>query len=1014
MLIQPGRMSPQPRVKFPRPAYINKSPVQGVEVIPNFNAAQGTVFLDLTDSDVTNLSGSPVYMGISEGGSTTNCMFYHRRNTQDRFRMVCNSAGETSEVFDSYMACFASGRIRLAIGWDADGVSFWVNGALYASIDENFVMPVNLNQVELAQFNGSFGMATETLHEFRYYNKKLTQAQGRTLTFTPDILTGITFDPSKKFYALLGQSNSVGIATGSPVYPNISDMYLFAHDGAVKQYADPYTDDTNIVLPVLQNSIKEVGYAGFFANHMVDLLGQDIGVVPCNVNGSGLIGGPTVTWPTQSERAGYRTSGTKIKGLGTSVMATINRLSMLRQHGHLAGIIWGQGESDAGNAVSRNDYAAELKALIYEIRAALQYPGLPWFNVGMPDWSTDISLDMADYDAIIDGQKDVADSASRVYFVDGADQPGIPDDEQHYSLSSNETVGEVIAEEVWKKTTKLAYLHASYAGQSLMQQQTTINGGDGDAAYIARAKTYFDIVTTSQGATGGSGLLRSSNTGNYWVNNDADLIVNGPAYNNWVARIDADFDSPEDVHIIHWNQGQTDGGIVDLNFGQYKQALLMLFAAMKEKCPNAFIAVDYLGVDTNELAAQTWQRVREIQIEVTQEVSYIVPGVWTIDQPLDDTVHFNAAGRVLYGQRQADLAAFYLGKRDAQGVFGPVMTALSALQNTRNIKVALDLDGGDTLAQDADNLRYKGWYVEVNGQQSDVYAAQKSTETEFNLAVADFIKDGDIVEATWGYGPLNYPVPNQFPSNNAAEPKPLQPFARRRVVVSDAPAPPQTFGDVDAIWNADTVVLDGSARVEQLTDQSGNGFHIGQSDPSLRPEYHAQGGINGQPIIQSNSVSDGTLRYLLSNYGAKAGMTVTFVAHIANGNEDQMWGFNGNRAMVVGRNLNPTRIDYKRRDADNKNITITNGLYTDTAKPVIITLAVTGSTEMRLYENGSLAIAEMPFDPEDEITSFAQKLYLGTSVSDSVYYFGDAHGRLLTQDEIMRKHAYYKALIGAL
>ncbi len=1014
MLIQPGRMSPQPRVRFPRPAYINKSPVQGVETIPNFNAAQGTVFLDLTDSDVNDLSGSPLYLGVTDDGDITNSIFLQRRDTQDRFRLVCKTEGETNEVFDSFMDCFASGRIKVAIGWNENHMMCWVNGALYASIDTDFVRPVGLNRVDLAQLGGSFGMSTETLHEFHYYDHCLTQTQGRKLTSNADILTGVTFDPNKKFYAFLGQSNSVGIATGSPVYPNISDMYLFAHDGAVKQYADPYTDDTNIVLPVLQNSIQEVGYAGFFANHMVDLLGQDIGVVPCNVNGSGLIGGSTVTWPTQSERAGYRTSGTKIKGLGTSVMATINRLSMLRQHGQLAGIIWGQGESDAGNDVPRNDYAAELKALIYEIRTALQYPGLPWFNVGMPEWSTDISLDEADYDAIIDGQKDVADNVSRVYFVEGTDQPGIPGDEQHYSLSSNETVGKVIAEEVWEKTTKLEYLFASYAGQSLMQQQTTINGGDGDGAYIARAKDYFDIVTTSQGATGGSGLLRSSNTGNYWVNNDAELIVNGPAYNSWVARIDADFDSPEDVQIIHWNQGQTDGGIVDLNFGQYKQALLMLFAAMKAKCPNAVIALDYLGVDTNELAAQAWQRVREIQIEVTQEASCIVPGVWTVDQPLDDTVHFNDAGRILYGQRQADLAAFYIGKRDAQGVFGPAMTALSALKNTRNIKVALDLDGGDTLAQDADNLRYKGWYVEINGQQSEVYAAQKTTETEFNLAVADFIEDGDIVEATWGYGPLNYPVPSQFPSNNAADTKPLQPFARQRVVVSDNPAPPQAFGDVDAVWNADTVLLDGSGRVEQLTDQSGNGFHISQDDPLLRPEYHAQGGINGQPIIQSNSVTDGTLRYLLSNYGAKAGMTITIVAHIANGNEDQMWGFNGNRAMVVGRNLDPTRIDYKRRDADNKNITITNGLYTDTAKPVIITLAVTDNTEMRLYENGSLAIAEMPFNPEDEITSFSQKLYLGTSVSDSVYYFGDAHGRLLTQDEIMQKHAYYKNLIGGI
>ena len=54
---------------------------------------------------------------------------------------------------------------------------------------------------------------------------------------------------------------------------------------------------------------------------------------------------------------------------------------------------------------------------------------------------------------------------------------------------------------------------------------------------------------------------------------------------------------------------------------------------------------------------------------------------------------------------------------------------------------------------------------------------------------------------------------------------PLRPFIKQRVVVGDSPLSPQNTGDVDAIWHADTVVLDGSGRVEQLTDKSGNGFH---------------------------------------------------------------------------------------------------------------------------------------------------------------------------------------------
>ncbi len=555
-------------------------------------------------------------------------------------------------------------------------------------------------------------------------------------------------------------------------------------------------------------------------------------------------------------------------------------------------------------------------------------------------------------------------------------------------------------------------LKASYAGQSLMQQQTTENAGDGDAAYKTRALTYFDTVVTSQGATGGSALLKSVKDSNYWVNDDAGLVANGNAYTTWEAAIDADFPSPNDVHIIHWNQGQTDGTINGVSKANHKAGLIVLFAAMKAKCPNATIVLDYVGVDTNELQAVAWQDIREAQIEVIDAVSYVRAGVWTVDQPLVDTVHFNSAGRILYGQRQADLAAHYLGKTVA-GALGPVATAITAYQDTRNIIVTFDLDGGDTLLQDIDGTRHIGWRVKINGIESIVYAAQKSSETAFNLSIADFINEGDIVTVTWGYGPLNFPVPNQFPSSNNSDPKPLRPFFDRPVTVTDNSLSPSAIGDVDGIWDAATIVLDVSGRVEQFTDLSGNAEHIFQTDETRRPQYSPNGGHNGLPVIMSRSITEGSLKYLVSNYGAKAGMTITFVANVANNNQNGVWGFNPNRAMITGRALVPTRFDYKRRET-NSNITVTNGLYTDTAKPTIITLAVTSNTEMRIYENGTLMIAGMPFDPEDDIILSNQKLLLGVSDSETDFYFGDSHARVLTQDEIMRKHAYYKNLIGTI
>ena len=88
--------------------------------------------------------------------------------------------------------------------------------------------------------------------------------------------------------------------------------------------------------------------------------GVTIGLVPCAFGGT-----PLKRW----ERGGDLYSN------------AVHRAQLAMREGTLKGIIWHQGESDAGTATNANSYGDRLARMIQDIRADLGSPGVP-FVVG--------------------------------------------------------------------------------------------------------------------------------------------------------------------------------------------------------------------------------------------------------------------------------------------------------------------------------------------------------------------------------------------------------------------------------------------------------------------------------------------------------------------------------------------------------------------------------------------------------------------------------------------------------
>lgn len=158
--------------------------------------------------------------------------------------------------------------------------------------------------------------------------------------------------PRERFhlYLLIGQSNMAGrgvIETPAPA----------AHPRVLKFTQDqtwaPATDPLHFDKP-----IAGVGLGTSFAAAMADAApGVTIGLIPCAVGGT-----PLKRWE---------------KG-GDLYQQALERSQAALQSGTLRGVLWHQGESDAGAEATARSYAERLAKMVADLRSDLQSPNLPF------------------------------------------------------------------------------------------------------------------------------------------------------------------------------------------------------------------------------------------------------------------------------------------------------------------------------------------------------------------------------------------------------------------------------------------------------------------------------------------------------------------------------------------------------------------------------------------------------------------------------------------------------------
>ena len=234
-------------------------------------------------------------------------------------------------------------------------------------------------------------------------------------------------------------------------------------------------------------------------------------------------------------------------------------------------------------------------------------------------------------------------------------------------------------------------------GQSLQDHEFSQFSGAGDTAFQAEAANYFSgTITHTDAAAINQYLTKSSydasgDTGGryYWDDTTEEGAV-GPRYTAEVAVAS----NKDTYNAIKLDLGQSDG--VNASFphtkAEYKTRFSQLLAQYHSDFPNATILINPLNRTraTGDFNAN-YNLVRQVQLELIDELSYVQRGVETYHRVMTDNFHFVQSGVEGQSEDEARRIAYKFGKISS-GALGPYITNL--VDRTDRIEFDIVHDGG--------------------------------------------------------------------------------------------------------------------------------------------------------------------------------------------------------------------------------------------------------------------------------------------------------------------------------
>ena len=334
------------------------------------------------------------------------------------------------------------------------------------------------------------------------------------------------------------------------------------------------------------------------------------------------------------------------------------------------------------------------------------------------------------------------------------------------------------------QSTVINDLNILFAGDSIM------NGFFSDAGvteFETAAGGYFNSVTTQDFAQGGMHLYKT----NALIDNPSEVLffwddqampaTKSARYDVLVTAPDPDINKSTPNACFFYigsndaNASTESGGVPTV--ADYKVNLVDLFTYMKSDFPNLeWIALGLIHrYDITDVAGETYNRIRQAQLEAIDSLSFIkrAPDIYDLD--LSDDLHPTTAKRQGdFANRLAKAAALYSGQNPGSNVLGPKITGASF--DLDRIEATITHDGGSDLTVPASGAEAM-FGAEKDSSEVSVSAITKNDGDTISVWLSDSqgLQTGSMKLFT-GYGQLEglSRTNPEVVLDNAASPLPLR------------------------------------------------------------------------------------------------------------------------------------------------------------------------------------------------------------------------------------------------
>jgi hypothetical protein len=239
-----------------------------------------------------------------------------------------------------------------------------------------------------------------------------------------------------------------------------------------------------------------------------------------------------------------------------------------------------------------------------------------------------------------------------------------------------------------------------------------------------------NTVVFKKGSTGGSFAARSGDTSDtkWWWDND--LGIQGPAFDTFKAAMDDNGYTP---NVLIWSQGESDSDQINKRTTkqEYKDALTSIFNDIRSTYGPIPVVIQRLGRRTSEFTTGGGQIVRDVQIELAAENSWIHIGPDSYDQPLFDGVHLSDSGYEVMGTRLGNKVLEVFGYTIASAN-GPSIS--SAVRSGTTVTVTIAHDRGTDFTPATGYI--EGFRFFNNTAQIEITNAVRTNATTITLTLA--------------------------------------------------------------------------------------------------------------------------------------------------------------------------------------------------------------------------------------------------------------------------------------